>query len=44
MPTLDANMRVPEHSHLNEQIGMLLHGSVTFPIGDEESLDPGTTW
>jgi quercetin dioxygenase-like cupin family protein len=36
---------VPEHRHPNEQLGVLLRGSVTFTIGDEcEVLRPGATW
>jgi len=36
---------VPEHSHPNEQTGMLLRGSMTFRIGDEtRELRPGSTW
>jgi quercetin dioxygenase-like cupin family protein len=43
--TLEPGIAVPEHSHLNEQIGVLLHGSVTFHIGDEQKqLLPGATW
>jgi quercetin dioxygenase-like cupin family protein len=42
---LDANSVVPEHSHENEQVGILLHGSLRFRIGDEErELVPGATW
>jgi len=42
---LDADSDVPEHSHANEQIGMLLHGSVTFTIGEEsQAVEPGGTW
>jgi quercetin dioxygenase-like cupin family protein len=36
---------VPEHSHENEQLGMVLSGSVTFRVGDESrDLGPGGTW
>ena len=43
--TLDAGISVPEHSHMNEQIGMLVGGSVTFHIGDEtKALSPGAIW
>ena len=36
---------VPEHSHDNEQLGMVLSGSLTFRIGDEtRELGPGGTW
>ena len=42
---LEAGNVVPEHAHANEQIGMLLGGSVTFSIGDEpRELRPGATW
>ena len=43
--TLEPNIEVPEHSHVNEQIGVLIRGSVTFRIGDEaKELQPGATW
>jgi quercetin dioxygenase-like cupin family protein len=43
--TLEPDIKVPEHSHVNEQIGVLIHGSVTFRIGDEEKeVRPGATW
>jgi quercetin dioxygenase-like cupin family protein len=36
---------LPEHSHENEQLGMVLRGSLTFRVGDEERvLGPGETW
>ncbi|HEY4345944.1 MAG TPA: cupin domain-containing protein [Gaiellaceae bacterium] len=36
---------VPEHSHANEQLGVLLQGSMTFRIGDESRVvEPGDTW
>jgi quercetin dioxygenase-like cupin family protein len=36
---------VPEHSHENEQLGVLASGSLRFRIGDEErELGPGSTW
>ena len=42
---LEPNIDVPEHSHVNEQIGILTAGSMTFRIGDEEQeLQPGATW
>lgn len=42
---LDPGIDVPEHAHVNEQIGILTAGSVTFRIGDEEKeLQPGGTW
>ena len=42
---LEPSSVVPEHSHENEQLGMVLRGSMTFRIGDEErELVPGDTW
>lgn len=42
---IDPDVDVPEHSHVNEQIGILLSGSMTFRIGDESrDLTPGGTW
>ena len=42
---LDANAIVPEHRHPNEQLGILLRGSMRFRIGGEErDLLPGGTW
>jgi unsaturated pyranuronate lyase len=42
---LEPNAAVPEHRHENEQLGMVLSGSVTFRIGDEtRELGPGGTW
>jgi len=36
---------VPEHSHENEQLGMVLSGSLTFRVGNESrDLGPGGTW
>jgi quercetin dioxygenase-like cupin family protein len=36
---------VPEHSHVNEQVGIMLRGSLRFRIGDEErELGRGSTW
>jgi quercetin dioxygenase-like cupin family protein len=36
---------VPEHRHANEQLGVLISGSVTFRIGDElRELRPGGMW
>jgi quercetin dioxygenase-like cupin family protein len=38
-------MVVPEHSHENEQLGLVLRGSVRFRVGDEtRELGPGDTW
>jgi quercetin dioxygenase-like cupin family protein len=42
---LEPDTVVPEHSHVNEQTGMLIRGSLTFRIGDEtKELTPGSTW
>ncbi len=36
---------VPEHRHPQEQLGMVIQGSVTFTIDDEtRELGPGGTW
>ena len=36
---------VPGHQHENEQLGMVITGSVTFTIDDEtRELGPGGTW
>jgi quercetin dioxygenase-like cupin family protein len=42
---LDADAIVPEHRHENEQLGMVINGTLTFRIGDEtRELGPGETW
>jgi quercetin dioxygenase-like cupin family protein len=42
---LDANTAVPEHAHENEQVGVLISGSVRFTIGGEtRDVGPGSTW
>ena len=42
---LAADAVVPEHRHENEQLGMVITGSVTFRVGDEtRELGPGGTW
>ena len=42
---LEADSLVPEHSHANEQLGMVLSGSVIFRVGDESrELGPGGMW
>ena len=33
---LEPDTHVPEHQHVNEQVGILLGGSVRFRIGEEE--------
>ena len=36
---------VPEHKHENEQIGLVIEGSVTFRIADQQrEFGPGGTW
>ena len=36
---------VPEHRHDNEQLGLLIQGTLTFTVGDEtRELGPGGTW
>jgi quercetin dioxygenase-like cupin family protein len=42
---LDPGVVVPEHSHENEQLGMVLSGSLTFTVGDEtRELGSGHAW
>jgi quercetin dioxygenase-like cupin family protein len=42
---IDAGAALPAHSHDNEQLGMVLSGSVEFRIGDEERIvRAGGTW
>ena len=42
---LEPNVHVPEHAHVNEQVGVLISGSLRFRIGEEErDLEPGETW
>jgi quercetin dioxygenase-like cupin family protein len=42
---LDPGSVVSEHSHENEQLGVVLRGSVSFRVGDEErQLEAGGTW
>ena len=42
---LDPDTHVPEHAHPNEQVGVLLRGSLRFRIGQETAdLTPGATW
>ena len=42
---LDPGAVVAEHSHENEQLGIVLRGELTLRIGDEErALGPGETW
>ena len=42
---LEPSTVVPEHSHENEQLGIVLSGSVSFRVGDEtRQLVAGGTW
>jgi quercetin dioxygenase-like cupin family protein len=42
---LDPHAVVPEHAHENEQVGLLLSGSMRFRVGGEtRDAVPGTTW
>jgi quercetin dioxygenase-like cupin family protein len=42
---LDSDSVIPEHSHENEQVGMIVLGSLTFRVGDElRELTPGGAW
>jgi quercetin dioxygenase-like cupin family protein len=42
---IEPHAALPEHSHENEQLGIVLRGSVTFRVGKEEkTLEAGGTW
>jgi quercetin dioxygenase-like cupin family protein len=42
---LDPNVVIPEHRHENEQVGVIVSGSLTFRVGDEtRELVPGGAW
>jgi quercetin dioxygenase-like cupin family protein len=42
---LEPGSVVARHAHENEQLGLVLRGSVTFHVdGDERELGPGDTW
>jgi quercetin dioxygenase-like cupin family protein len=42
---LDPGSVVPEHSHENEQLGLVLSGSLVFRVGAESrDLGQGETW
>ena len=42
---LEPSSVVADHAHENEQLGIVLRGSVRFRVGDEErELGPGETW
>jgi len=42
---VDPDMQVPEHSHDNEQVGIVLRGEITMVIaGESRALRPGETY
>jgi quercetin dioxygenase-like cupin family protein len=42
---LDPGAVAAEHNHPNEQLGIVLQGTITFRVGDEQrELGPGDTW
>jgi quercetin dioxygenase-like cupin family protein len=42
---IDPGAALPGHRHVNEQLGMVLRGSMTFRVGGEERvLGPGGMW
>ncbi len=42
---LEPDAVLPEHKHENEQLGIVIEGSITFRIGTErETLGPGGTY
>jgi quercetin dioxygenase-like cupin family protein len=42
---LKPGAKVPRHAHDNEQLGLVITGSVTFTVGEEtRRLGPGGTW
>jgi quercetin dioxygenase-like cupin family protein len=42
---LEPNSTVPEHHHDNEQLGILVRGTMRFRVGEEtRDLAPGDTW
>jgi quercetin dioxygenase-like cupin family protein len=42
---IEPGAALPEHHHENEQLGMVLRGSMTFRVGDEvRELGPGGIW
>src|SRR5262245_8395357 len=42
---IEPGAALPEHHHANEQLGMVLRGSMTLRVGDEErELGPGGVW
>jgi quercetin dioxygenase-like cupin family protein len=42
---IEPDAELPEHSHENEQLGIVLRGSVTFRVGSEQKdVRAGGTW
>ena len=42
---LEPGAIVPEHHHTNEQLGLVIQGTVEFRVGSEtKELSPGSTW
>jgi unsaturated pyranuronate lyase len=42
---IEPHAELPEHSHENEQLGIVLRGSVRFRVGSEEkTVQAGGTW
>jgi quercetin dioxygenase-like cupin family protein len=42
---LDPGAFIPEHSHENEQVGMLVSGRAEFVVGGERrTIEPGGSW
>jgi quercetin dioxygenase-like cupin family protein len=42
---LDADCLLPDHSHANEQVGILVSGSLVLRVGDgTRTMRPGTMW
>jgi quercetin dioxygenase-like cupin family protein len=42
---LEADCLLPDHAHTNEQVGILVSGSLELRVGDEtRTMRPGTMW
>ncbi|HEX3510426.1 MAG TPA: cupin domain-containing protein [Solirubrobacteraceae bacterium] len=42
---IEPDAELPEHSHENEQLGLVLRGSVTWRVGEEQrTVAAGGTW
>jgi quercetin dioxygenase-like cupin family protein len=42
---IEPHSELPEHSHENEQLGIVLKGSVSFRVGEEErTVEAGGIW